>query len=293
MFRRVVVGVALAILAGAVPAAASSRPDARMAPVRAVHVSWGRVGYRSVGHGPALVLLGGGGGTAAPSIDDWPPLLVNRLARTHRVLAMDYEGVGRTTLRRGTIGIDRLADDTAGFIRAMHLRRVDVLGWSMGGMVAQALAIRHPRLVRRLVLCSTALGDGTARPQEVSGQPKYPAQWLFPFNSKNRARAAAFERAVHSYPHYYEGSQKIAYAEGLAIYLWLQGNVQDGHDAGQIAAPTLVGGGKHDVLLPIPDSRDVARAIHHAKLKLYSDAAHGFLVQHPVDWSRRVDRFLG
>src|SRR5207302_5620964 len=96
-----------------------------------------------------------GGGPPGPSIDDWPPSLIDRLAVSHRVLAMDYEGIGRTTLRPGNIGIDRLAEDTADFIRALGLRRTDVMGWSMGGMVAQALAIRHPKLIRRLVLCAS------------------------------------------------------------------------------------------------------------------------------------------
>jgi pimeloyl-ACP methyl ester carboxylesterase len=293
MVGRLIMGVGLAVLASCGSPAASSQP-AGSAPVgTAVHVAWGRIGYRSVGHGPALVLLIGGGGAAAPSIDNWPPALVDRLAHGHRVLAMDYEGVGRTTLRPGPLSIDRLADDTADFIRAMHLRRADVLGWSMGAMVAQALAIRHPRLVRRLVLCSAALGDGSAKLATVGGQQRYPGEWLFPLDSNNRARAAAYERAIHSYPHYYEGSSQIAAAQGDALFLWLRGYVRDGHDAAQITAPTLVGGGSRDVLLPLPDSRDVARAIPHAKLQLYSDAGHGFLVQHLIDWSRRVERFLG
>lgn len=299
MFRRLTIGAAVACLMGC-GAAAGSQPAAGGPPAAgrkpvgtAVHVSWGTIGYRSVGHGPALVLLVGGGGTAAPSIDYWPPSLVDRLGQRHRILEMDYEGVGRTTLRPGPLSLDRLADDTADFIRAMRLRRADILGWSMGTMVAQALAIRHPQLVRRLVLCSAALGDGSARPATVSGPQKYPGEWLFPLDSENRARAAAYERAIHSYPDFYAGSERIAAAEGDAIYLWLHGYVRDGHDAAQITAPTLVGGGSQDVLLPPPDSRDVAKAIPHATLKLYSDAGHGFLVQHEADWSRRVERFLG
>src|SRR5947209_5124670 len=131
MARRIGLTVLVGCLLAAGPAGAVTGPNAVATPIRTVHVSWGTIGYRSVGQGSALVLLAGGG-APTPSIDDWPPALINRLALTHRVLAVDYEGVGRTTLRRGELGIDRLADDTANFITALGLRRVDVLGWSMG-----------------------------------------------------------------------------------------------------------------------------------------------------------------
>jgi pimeloyl-ACP methyl ester carboxylesterase len=293
MLRRITIGVGLAALASCGSAVPRRSPDARTAAIRTVHVPWGRIGYRSVGRGPALVLLIGGGGISAPSIDDWAPSLLDGLAKTHRLLAMDYEGIGRTSLRPGPLTIDRLADDTADFIHALHLHRPDVMGWSMGGFVAQALAIRHPRLVHRLVLCSTALGDGTARPARVTVEERYPWEWLFPLDAQNQARASAYERVVRSYPHYYEGSHRVANAEGVAGYLWVHGYVKDGHDAARITAHALVGDGSQDVLLPLPDSRNLARTIPNATLTLYPDSGHGFLVQHQADWLHRVEQFLG
>lgn len=282
----------LGALVLAASASASPGVDARQAPIRTVRVSWGSIGYRSIGHGRPLVMLIGGGGPAV-SIDGWPPALLDLLAQGRRVIAMDYEGIGRTTLRPGTLTITRLADDTADFIRALRLRRPDVLGWSMGGFVAQSLAVRYPQLVRRLVLCSTAPGNDTATTPKVSGKQAYPAQWLFPFNSLNRARAIAYERAVHSYPHYYEGPAKVAQAQAIANFLWAHGDVPEGHDVNRLGAPSLVGGGTQDVIAPMPDSVRLARALPHARLKLYHDAGHGFLVQHIADWARRVTQFLG
>lgn len=293
MLGRIVIAVGLAALASCGSSVSHRSPDARTAPVRTVRVAWGRIGYRSVGRGRPLVLLIGGGGVSAPSIDDWAPSLLDGLAKSHLVLAMDYEGIGRTSLRPGPLTIDRLADDTADFIHALHLHRPDVMGWSMGGFVAQALAIRHPRLVRRLVLCSTALGNGTARPAAVTVQERYPWEWLFPLGANNHARALAYERVVRSYPGYYEGPQRVASAEGEAGYLWVHGYVRDGHDAARISAPALVGDGSQDVLLPLPDSPELARAIPNATLTLYRDSGHGFLVQHQAGWLRRVERFLG
>lgn len=281
----------VALLIVAPPAIARQRFNALRAPIRSVRVAWGSIGYRSIGHGRPLVLLTGGGGVAL-SIDDWPPTLIDRLARGTRVYAMDYEGIGRTTLRPGSLTITRLANDTADFIRALHLGRVDVMAWSMGGDVAQSLAVRHPRLIRRLVLCAPKLGDGTAIPNRVSGTPDYSGQWFFPFNSLNRARAMAYERAIHTYPGYYEGPASVGAAENAAALQWTKGMVPEGHSAGSIKVPVLVGEGTQDALTPMPDSADVARALPHATLKLYADAAHGFLFQHEADWTRRVLRFL-
>jgi pimeloyl-ACP methyl ester carboxylesterase len=87
--------------------------------VRVVPVSRGEMGYRSLAHGHPLVLLVGGGGLA-DSIDDWPPALIDALAREHRAVAMDYEGIGRTTSRSGNLTIPRLANDTAAFMVALH-----------------------------------------------------------------------------------------------------------------------------------------------------------------------------
>jgi pimeloyl-ACP methyl ester carboxylesterase len=283
---------ALTLLALAPSAIASQRFDATRAPIRVVRVSWGSIGYRVIGQGRPLVLLMGGGGTAL-SIDDWTPTLIDLLAEGTRVYAMDYEGIGLTTARRGPITINRLGDDTADFIRALHLRGANVMGWSMGGDVGQSLAVRHRGLVRRLILCASKLGDGTAVAQRVKGSPAYAGQWLFPFDSQNRARANAYEGDIHSYPGYYEGPARIGAGETATALRWTQGRIPQGHLAATIKVPVLVGDGAQDQLAPTPDSKNLARALPHSTLKLYANAGHGFLFQDQGDWSRRVLSFVG
>lgn len=303
-----VIGVLGLVLVSPAPVRGSEpSPKAVAAPVQVVHVSWGVIGYRAVGHGRALVLLAGSSG----SIDDWSPMLVDRLATGARVYAMDYEGTGRTSLRPQVsnftkrLTIPSLADDTADFIRALHLGRVDVMGWSMGTFVAQALAIRHPTLVRRLVLASTALGDGAWRapkwPAHVD--TSYPDYWLFPLTAKGRAAAIAYDRAIRSYPDYaFEeriaaehptGNQAIAsLGEEGAVQLWLHGAVREGRVAAKVKVPVLIGEGTQDVILGLAGNERAAKTIPHATLKLYPDAGHGFLFQHEADWTRLVLRFL-
>ena len=286
-----VVGLALGL--GGPVRASRSPPNAAQAPVQVVHVSWGSIGYRVVGRGRPLVLLVGEPG----SIDSWPPSLIDALAGAARVYAVDYEGIGRTTLRsRAGFTVLRLAEDAADFIRALHLAPADVMGFSFGSFVAQTLAIRHPTLVHRLVLAATAPGDGSARSNDVSPPAHYSCRgrwWLFPFNAKGCAAAIADFRAIHTYRDYnFENADSVSSIEDSATNSWLLGLVKEGHQAAKITMPVLVGDGARDAILPMPDSAKVARAIPHATLKLYSDAGHGFLFQHQADWSRLVLHFL-
>src|SRR3954462_8885230 len=154
----------------AVPAAAPPSPARSIvdAPIKAVKAGQGKIGYRSVGKGRPLVMIMGLSGT----MDAWSPSFVDALAKGRRVITFDNEGIRRSTASKGTLSIRRMADTTASLIRALKLRRPDVLGWSMGGMIAQSLTARHPKLVRRLVLCASAPGDGkgTAPDADVLGQ---------------------------------------------------------------------------------------------------------------------------
>jgi pimeloyl-ACP methyl ester carboxylesterase len=158
-FRLVALFSAVALVASG-SASAALRPvsvaSVTRAPIHAVSVPWGQIGYRSAGRGSPLVLIMG----LAGNIDDWPPSLIAALAQHHHVIVFDNEGIGRTTLRPGALTITRMADDTATLIAALGLHRPDVMGWSMGGFIAQALAVRHPDAVGKLVLSATAPGTG-------------------------------------------------------------------------------------------------------------------------------------
>lgn len=260
-------------------------PNAVTAPVRTVRVPWGRIGYRVLGQGRPLVLVTG----YSDSIDDWAPRFLDALARHHRVFAVDNEGVGETTLRPGGMSVGRMADDVAGFISALRLRRPDLLGWSMGGDIAQALAVRHPRALRRLVLAATLPGDGTAVPSSrLRTSPPF-ANFFPPDQDPARV---AFISDIHRYAGFYMASASVAQMQGSASQDWLDGSDPAGHLARRIRVPVLIGDGVDDQIDPAVNSRSLARDIPHAQLHLYPDAAHGFWFQDANDWVRRVDRFL-
>ena len=128
------------------------------APVRTVATSLGTVAYRAVGSGPPLVLVMGYGGT----METWDPRLVNALAQRYRVVIFDNAGLGGTAALPAPLSIDAMANQTSALITALGLHRPDVLGWSMGTMIAQALAVLHQDQVNRLVLGAGYPGNGTA-----------------------------------------------------------------------------------------------------------------------------------
>jgi pimeloyl-ACP methyl ester carboxylesterase len=112
-------------------------------------------------------------------MEGWDPRFVNGLAQHHRVITFDNAGIGKSDSLPAPLTVDAMADQTSALIDTLRLGRADVLGWSMGSMIAQALAIRHPKQVRRLVLCASFPGNGTTVPpsrQELnafeSGDPK-------------------------------------------------------------------------------------------------------------------------
>lgn len=289
--------LAAVLLLGAPPAAgAAARPSVVTAPIRTVHAGQGTIGYRSVGHGKPLVLIMGLSGT----MDSWPPAWIDALARHRRVIVYDNEGIRRTTLGPAPLTVARMARDVASLARALHLKRIDVLGWSMGGMIAQSLAHTAPRLVRRMVLCATAPGDGqatlpSAAAANVLSDPANQTALLgVLFPPADTAALQAFVKGITSYPDAAPMAPAAVMAQQLtATTGWLLGSEPSGRPLSALRLPVLVGAGAADTLLPVANARHLAGAIPGARLKVYPDAAHGFLFQHTADFRARVERFLG
>ena len=277
-----------------VPATANAT-GAATAPTQTARLDKQKFGYRSIGTGRPVVFVMGLSGT----IDAWPPSFLDAVAaKGHRVLVFDNEGVGRSTLQPGALTIRRMGQDTARFIRALHVRRPDVIGWSMGGMIAQSFAIHYPKRLRKLVLMATAPGDGDATlpgaaaltaladgneaallnglfpGDQIAARDRYISDLLMRFNLSPIAPAA------------------VITAQLGACAQWMTGGDPDGAKIRTIKAHTLVGGGDLDGLLPVVNDRHLAAVIPHAKLVTYPDAAHGFFFQEAADFVPRLTAFL-
>jgi pimeloyl-ACP methyl ester carboxylesterase len=301
--------VAAALVAGAVgavapvaqtaaphghPAATTASTTIATAPVKVAMTRRGAVGYRSVGSGPPLVLIMGFGA----SMEDWLPKFVDDLARRHRVVIFDNAGIGQSKALT-KVTISGMADQTSALIGALKLGRADVLGWSMGGMIAQALVVRHPNRVRRLVLAATQPGTGTAkrpskRAAEALAEATATAEGFFAAlfppeqSAARKAYAAGLERYVErsTVPDALYGTQRAA------INGWRAGREPAGHKVTKSAIRTLVAGGTADRFLPIANSRLLARLFPRAQLRLYRHAGHAFLFQPSTRFVARVNSFL-
>src|SRR5580698_6452168 len=162
----VVLGSGYALEASSAGASSVPAIPIAKAPVQVVTTTMGDVDYRVVGSGRPLVLVTGLGA----SIDDWAPIFVNALATHFQVYVFDNAGVGQTAALPSPLTIQEMAGQTSAFLSALHVGRCAVLGWSMGGMVAQALAIEHPHQVTKLILAATQAGTGKAIPPSAAFQ---------------------------------------------------------------------------------------------------------------------------
>lgn len=253
------------------------------APVTSVATPDGTVGYRTVGRGPAIVLIMGYGG----SVDAWDPAFVAALATDHRVVMVDNAGVGRTAALPGPLSMTAMAGQVSAAITALHLGRPAVLGWSMGGMIAQALAVTHPSQVSKLILCATLSGDGKAAlpPPAVAARLAQPSSsgggvdLLFPGDAASRSAATAYIGRVSGYRQFDPAPSSTVKAQYAALVSWSLGYDPSGPGIGRLAPPTLVADGTDDLLIPEANAVHLARVIRGARLVLYRGAGHAFLFQ--------------
>jgi pimeloyl-ACP methyl ester carboxylesterase len=123
-----------------------------------IEVDGARIAYRRIGNGRPLVVLNGFAATSA----DWDPSFIDVLASSNELILFDNRGIGSSTDKGRPFGIDQLADDAARVIEMLDVERPSVLGWSMGGFIAQRLALQHPDRINKLVLLATDPGGADA-----------------------------------------------------------------------------------------------------------------------------------
>jgi pimeloyl-ACP methyl ester carboxylesterase len=264
------------------------------APVQTAHTKLGTIAYRIIGSGPPLVLITGYTGT----MEGWDTRFLNALARHYRVVIFDNAGIGGTQPLPAPLSIDAMANQTSALIGTLGLTRPDILGWSMGSMIAQALAVLHPDQVRRLILCASYPGNGTAiRPPQdainalTSGSTQQVMANLFP--AGQTAAKNTYLAAISSYPAAPAAPAGTVTAQGHAVDQWWAASDPAGTQTATIAVPTLIADGTADRLDPLANSHTLAGLIPGAKVTLYPDAGHAFLFQDQAAFVPQIESFLG
>ena len=217
------------------------------------------------------------------ALDDWDPLLLDLLARERRVIAFDNRGVGESGGETPAT-LEQAADDAAAFMRAIGVGQADVLGWSMGGMTAPILGLRHPSLVRRMVLCGTLPAGGSPEvvPSppawgQVAGKPAYEDEdilFLF-FTGSEASRAAGRASLARMARPGRPGSAvkttpATMQAQLAAIIRFYKNEGGWFERLREVRQPALVANGDRDGAFPVIDSVVLARELPRSQLAIYA-----------------------
>ena len=254
----------------------------RDAPTRTVRVGGVDFVYRDLGPktGIPVIFLT----HLAAVLDNWDPRVVDGIAACHRVITFDNRGVGASSGSTPNT-IEATATDAVAFIRALGFDKVDLLGFSMGGMIAQQIAMDEPQLVRKLILAGTgpAGGEGITSVIRISHLDtlrglltlRDPKQYLF-FTRTHAGRQAGKEFLARLKERTENRDKAISVrsygAQLKAIHRWGQ---QSPSDLSVIGQPALIANGESDRMVPISNSVDLARRLANPELVVYPDAGHG------------------
>jgi pimeloyl-ACP methyl ester carboxylesterase len=242
-----------------------------------------------VGEGPDVLLIGGLGDT----VESWQ-FQLDGLADRYRMTAFDTRGAGRTAMPSGPVSVEAMADDAAGVLLALDIPCAHVAGFSGGSIISQELALRHPELVRSLVLQSTwPVMDAYARSwvqfvrsfvEIAPSERAFLEGFFYTPRAHNDGTVDQIIEEVLAFPH----KQSTEDAQRF-IDAFLDHDTSD--RLAQIAAPTLVLAGGREMTSRPELCRAVAERIPGARFELMEEESHQPFQEVPDEWNSRVNAF--
>ncbi|MFE4197053.1 alpha/beta fold hydrolase [Paenarthrobacter sp. NPDC056912] len=237
------------------------------------------------------------------NLDNWDPALVDAIAAEREVILFDASGIALSTGTTPATFKD-FGHDALTFIDALGLDEVDLFGFSIGGFVAQEVALQRPDLVRRIVLAGTG-PEGGENMHGWADEPHAHAMkdvqdaedihYLF-FNPSPESRKKGEEFVGRIFTRAEDRDADVSLAardiQSAAIIEWGIPNPAKLDRLASIQAPTLVANGDNDIMVPTPNSYLLADAIPNSELTIYANANHGFLFQYPQEFAAEVLTFL-
>jgi pimeloyl-ACP methyl ester carboxylesterase len=234
-------------------------------------------------------------------LDDWDPRVVDGIAARRHVITFDNRGLGASS---GSVPrtIDEMAADAVTFIRALGHEQVDLLGFSLGGGVAQSVLVEHPDLVRRAILTGTSpAGTGgldqvtrvaVAAYAKAALTLRDPKHFLFfPRTTTGKRAATAFMARLKERT---EDRDKRSTFRAMRAQLAAirAAGVRPPHDLGKVHQPVLVANGDNDLMVASEKSTELARTLPNAELVLYPDSGHGGIFQYHQQFVPTALEFL-
>jgi pimeloyl-ACP methyl ester carboxylesterase len=259
--------------------------------------------YKQFGQGKPILLISGIGQTK----EAWEPSLLSNLAATnHTVIVFDNRGIGETTVGTKPFSIVQFANDTAALLDALHIEKADVLGYSLGSLVAQELSLNYPQKVDRLVLHGTSCGGNeTVSPSEqtakmlmtlsspeqsrnmtaeqqamIFAQIMFPPEWL-------EEHPDILNTAIEA-PPFKSVSPEDIQQQAMAVGTWIGACDR----LSSITQPTLLIVGDQDLLAPPANSIMMAQRIPNSWLVIVEGTGHGAMWQVPNEFIANIQNFL-
>jgi pimeloyl-ACP methyl ester carboxylesterase len=273
------------------------------APTQFLDVRGRSYAYRRFGGGPGLPLLCLQHFTG--TLDNWDPAVTDPLASGREVILFDNAGVGRST---GEVPptVAQMAQHSTAFLEGLRIDECDVLGYSLGGMVALQMVQIRPSIFRRMILVGTAPRGGedimhlekpslAKRIQDPANRGYDVLKRIFFTSSPvSQAAAAAFVQRISERKEDREPAPgpKVANAQMAAFREWEHFEGERFADLKAIRHPTLVVNGVHDEMIPVSNSYRMGENLPNAVLLTYPDAGHGSLFQYPESFTRQAAAFL-
>ena len=272
------------------------------APTQFVTVGANTYAYRRFGSGPAIPLLFLQHFTG--TLDGWDPNVTDVLALDRSVILFENAGVGRSNGKVPETVVD-MADHALKFLDALGLTQVDVLGFSLGGMVAQVIALKRPALLRKIILTATGpeggVGVAMDRPELlkifVDEQMPMSEKLLKLFFETTETSQSAGRQFVQRLARRTEDKDTPTTAEAAGAQLgamaaWQKSGGEPFTYLKRITQPVLVTNGNNDTMIPTVNSFTLSAHLPDAQLIIYPDSGHGALFQHARAFTVHVSEFL-
>jgi pimeloyl-ACP methyl ester carboxylesterase len=277
-------------------------------PVKKVHVGDIDVAYKTFGKGDPILLISG----ASSDMNAWEPSTLRNLSSNHTVIIFDNRGVGNTTIGTKPFSFQQLANDTAGLLDALKIKKVDVLGYSLGSFVAQQLTVTHPEKVNRLILVAASCGGK----ESVPPSPQV-VKFLTEMANKSVSEIPITRQELKmilsipmgsawmkSHPNFLESAPeaKDLFASIRPETIKQQNDISQAWTAtnwsgicgelAKVSNPILIMTGTHDNNIPTGNSLIIAGKIPGARLVQIKDAGHALFVQYPDKVNKVLQTFL-
>jgi pimeloyl-ACP methyl ester carboxylesterase len=273
------------------------------APTQFIQTKLEKYAYRRFGKGAGLPLLCLQHFTG--TLDNWDPAVTDPVALGRDVILFESAGLGRST---GQVpeNMSGMAAHALAFVDALGLKRVDVLGYSLGGMVAQQIALERPSLVRKMLLVATAPEGGEdimhmEKPElkKITDDPNLPGleklvKLFFAPSESSQAAGEAFAARLAARKQDREplAGLQVAMAQIAAFRAWEHFSGDRFAKLREIAHPCLVVNGVFDNMIPVRNSYMLSEHLPNAMLLTYPDAGHGSLFQFHNSFVRQASLFL-